>query len=88
MAGRFPPRPPLILGCFPDLSHLPAGPVGSSQVQQGGKGLDLNRYEYPPSRPSASSTTEFPRTGSFKTLTLPSNIVDGFSRAAITEQKY
>jgi hypothetical protein len=86
MAGRFPPRPLRILGGFPDFSHRSQGPIGSSQVQQGGKGLDLNRSEYLPSRPSASSTTEVSRTGSFKALTPPSDLADGSSGSAATEQ--
>jgi len=47
MAGRFPPRPPRILDGFPDFSHRSWRPIGSSHVQQCGKGLDFNRYELP-----------------------------------------
>ena len=42
MAGWFPPGPPLILGSLRDFSHPIVGPIGSSQVQQGDHGLDLN----------------------------------------------
>ena len=84
--GRFPPGLPLILGFLWDFWHPSAGPVGSSQGQQGGKGLDLNRYESLPSRPSVPSTSEVPRTGSFKTITLPSGIDNGSSTTATSEQ--
>ena len=84
--GRFPPGLPLIPGFLWDFWHPSAGPVGSSQAQQGGKGLDLNRYESLPSRPSVPSTSEVPRTGSFQTITLPSGIDNGSSTTATSEQ--
>jgi hypothetical protein len=84
--GRFPPGLPLIPGFLWDFWHPSAGPVGSSQAQQGGKGLDRNRYESRPSRPSVPSTSEVPRTGSFKTITLPSSIDNGSSTTAASEQ--
>jgi hypothetical protein len=84
--GLFPPRRPLILGFLLDFSASSAGPVGPSHVQQGGMGLDLNRYEFPTSRPSVSSTTEVPRSGLLTTLTLPSDRDSGSSTAASTEQ--
>lgn len=83
MTGRFPPGPPLVFGCFPCSSQLGAVPVGSSQVQQGGDGLDPNCYECPPCRPSDSHTTGFRRTGSFKALSLPPDTVHGFSKAVL-----
>ena len=84
--GRFPPGLPLIPGFLWDFWHPSAGPVGSSQGQQGGKGLDLNRYESLPSRPSVPSTSEVPRTGSFQNLTLPSEIDGSTSMTAAREQ--
>ena len=84
--GRFPPGLPLIPGFLWDFWHLSAGPVGSSQGQQGGKILDPNRYESLPSRPSVPSTSEVPRIGSFKNLTLPSEIDGGTSMTAASEQ--
>jgi len=63
------------------------GPVGSSRVRQGTKGLDLNRSERFPSRPSASPTTEVSRTGSSRTLTLLSDTADDSSTSAATEQE-
>jgi hypothetical protein len=86
MAGRFPPGPPRFSAVFLDVSHLPADPVGSSQVPQDDSRLDLNRYDFPPSRLSVSPTTEVGRTGSFITLSLPSEVVNSSSRAA-PEQK-
>jgi hypothetical protein len=59
--GRFPPGPPRILGLLRGFRPSSAAPVGSSQGQQGGKGLDLKSYEFLTSRPSVSSTTEVPR---------------------------
>ena len=59
--GQFPPGPPRILGLLRGFRLSSAGTVGSSQGQQVGKDLDLNRYEFSPSRPSASSATEVSR---------------------------
>jgi hypothetical protein len=84
--GRFPPGLPLIPGFLSDFCDPSAGPVGSSQGQQGCKILDPNRYESLPSRPSVPSTSEVPRTGSFKTITLPSGIDNGSSTTATSEQ--
>jgi hypothetical protein len=84
--GRFPPGLPLIPGFLWDFWHPSAGPVGSSQGQQGGKGLDLNRYESLPSRPSVPSTSEVPRTGSFQNRTLPSETDGGSPTTATSEQ--
>ena len=84
--GRFPPGLPLIPGFLWDFWHPSAGPVGSSQGQQGGKGLDLNRYESLPSRPSVPSTSEVPRIGSFQNLTLPSETDGSTSMTATREQ--
>ncbi len=75
--GRLPPGLPLIPGFLSDFWHPSAGPVGSSQGQQGGKVLDLNRYESLPSRPSVPSTSEVPRTGSFRDPTLSSETDGG-----------
>jgi hypothetical protein len=49
--------------------------------------MDPNRYEFLPSRPSVPSTTEVPRTGSFKTLTLPSDSDSGSSTTVTAEPK-
>jgi hypothetical protein len=46
--GQLPPGRPRILGFPWVFCHLSAGPVGSSQGQQGGKDLGLNRYERVP----------------------------------------
>ena len=84
--GRFPPGLPLIPGFLSDFCDPSAGPVGSSQGQQGCKILDPNRYESLPSRPSVPSTSEVPRIGSFKNLTLPSEIDGSTSMTAPGEQ--
>ena len=57
MAGWPPPGPP-VSRWFPRSSPSSPDPVGSSRVRQDAKGLDLNRYEHRPSRPSASPTTD------------------------------
>jgi hypothetical protein len=75
MTGQFPPGPPLILAGFQGFSHPTVGPVGSSQGQQSRKGLDLNRYEFPPARPSVPSTDRGFSNRLFKTLILTSDVV-------------
>src|SRR3954451_10890125 len=64
-----------------------AGPIGSAHVPQGGHRSDLKRHEFSPPRRSVSPTTEVGRTGSFKTLSLPSDVVNSSSTPA-PEQKH
>src|SRR5215831_9959907 len=86
MTGWPPPRPPRFLGDSPELCPSSPRPAGSSRDQQGLKVLDVDRYELPPSRPPASSTTEVCRTGPSPTPTQPSDVTDGFPRSAVSEQ--
>jgi hypothetical protein len=81
---NFLPDCPLIPGSFLGLSHLPAGPCWLLPSPTAWPWLGPQSLPVPDF--STVPEAEFPQFESFQILTLVFDVVDGFSRAATSQQ--